>query len=126
MSKAAARRYIKLDLASLLASLADRGYTLNHEELYKAVKFAPRFQSSASGYMVPVGNKIIQQITTYPVFNDRFEGIPIGFFTDVAPWDDKRHRWSLYLNSTPGASIVGLGASFYQMLLKEVCDGETR
>lgn len=111
-------RYMKLNFEKALEWVNFKGKKLDEKLLREQIKYIPRFKGS---YTAQVSSEIVPN-SLYPVINS-MEGVFIGKFSDVAPWDGKRHTWLLRLNGTPGASIYGDGASLYQIYVKLVEEG---
>lgn len=87
-------RRLSLELTELKEALGSLGYTLNEQALRKQVRALLRFNGTT---IHPCSAEIVKEITPMPVLNTR-SGILVGHFTDVAPWDDRRHTWEVRVN----------------------------
>ena len=107
-------RRLNLDLTELKEALFTLGYTLNEQVLRQQIRGLLRFNGDTTH---PCATLIVKQITTMPVLNVR-SGILIGHFTDVAPWDDRRHTWEVRVNGCFNSNMPG--KPFYEFWVRVV------
>jgi hypothetical protein len=114
VTKMKSTRRMSLDMTELkdvLSRVGAVGYILDEALLREQVRYIPRFRGT---YRQQCTSLVVKKPTSMPVFSTR-EGILIGYFTDVAPWDNQRHKWEVRLN---GSYVTGL--SLYQFWVQVV------
>ncbi len=113
VTKMKSTRRMSLDMTELKDTLSrvGCGYTLNEVMLREQVRYIPRFQGISTHQC---SSQIVKEYTSMPVFNSE-RGIAIGHFTDVAPWDNRRHKWEVRVNGSYNSALPGMSLYLFNV-----------